>query len=180
MRAFDELLFPMALPTEIDPRKLASQGTCLAGDIDQKALTRVHDAVENVLGPLKVEVGFRVDESGAAIADGKLRLDVMQICQRCLEPMRNQIESSFGYQIIWSDEQIANVPVERDSWIVRDRLADLLEILEDEVLLALPITSHHQDGKCTALELAPSKFDVADQIEKHQENPFNVLKKFKV
>lgn len=170
----------MALPTEIDPRKLANQGATLRGNIDEAALTRVRDAVERIDGPLSVDIAFTLDESGAAIVTGQFCLNVTMTCQRCLEQMPREVAAKFAYQIIWSEEQAINVPKDRDPWIVADRLADLSEILEDEVLLAMPIVNVHPMGSCVSTWDAEPEDNLVVEENVEKDNPFGVLKQFKV
>ena len=78
----------MALPTLVDPRKLANQGIVLEGHFEAKHLPRLALAVESIESPLATLIKFEVDQVRAKVVNGAFEIAVMATCQRCLEPVR--------------------------------------------------------------------------------------------
>jgi uncharacterized protein len=171
----------MALPTLIDPRKLANQGIVLEGQFHAKHLPRLALAVADIETPLSALVKFEVDEARAKVASGTLNISVSAICQRCLDPVTVALSSDFSAQIIWSEDQLANVPSDREPWIVVDKMASLNELLEDEILLALPLVNYHENGMCTGDTLLSEdeRGNKEEEAEVVADNPFNILQQLK-
>lgn len=171
----------MALPTLIDPRKLANQGIILEGHFHAQHLPRLALAVSAIETPMSANVKFSVDEAGAKIASGTLSMRVTAVCQRCMDPVSVDLNAEFLAQIIWSEDQLANVPGDREPWIVVDKMANLNELLEDEILLALPLVNYHGVGMCTGdtfiVEDRADNKEVRDEVV--ADNPFNILQQLK-
>jgi uncharacterized protein len=171
----------MALPTLIDPRKLANQGIVLEGQFHDQHLPRLGAAVSSIESPLSALVKFEVDEARAKVASGTLSITVSAVCQRCLDPVTIALSTDFAAQVIWSEEQLTNVSSNREPWIVVDKMASLNELLEDEILLALPLVNYHEHGQCTGDTFLSE--DGQGYNEKEDEivgdNPFNILQQLK-
>jgi len=171
----------MALPTLVDPRKLANQGIVLEGHFEEKHLPRLALAVESIESPLAALIKFEVDQVRAKVVNGSFQIAVMVTCQRCLEPVRVNLVADIAAQIIWSEDQIGRVSGDREPWIVGDKMADLSALLEDEVLLALPLVNYHEVGSCTGdtffSQDGPGSDEKDDEIV--SDNPFNILAQLK-
>lgn len=86
------------------------------------------------------------------------------LCQRCLEAM--QLELSLGYDYVISDVEPAPFDGEEEiDWLEASREMNLNELIEDELLMALPLAPRHEHD-CKLLKL--------ESGEKH--NPFSALK----
>jgi uncharacterized protein len=171
----------MALPTLVDPRKLANQGIVLEGHFEAKHLPRLALSVESIESPLSASLKFEVDEAKAKVVGGSLGIEVKVICQRCLDPVVVDLNADFAAQVIWSEDQLSSVSADREPWIVGDKMADLSELLEEEVLLALPLVNYHDQGSCTGETFLPQDAS-AGQTQNDEvvaDNPFNILKQLK-
>ena len=168
----------MALPIQIDPRKLAAQGTELDGFYHADQLQRLNSAVVAVRSPLKVVARFGVDEAGHKVVSGESEVDVDVVCQRCLDPMPLHLNPQFEVEVVWSEDQAERVARQREAWIVGDRYADFRDLLEDEILLALPLVSYHDAGKCTGDALYENEEPPVEDGAV-PDSPFNVLQQLK-
>jgi uncharacterized protein len=167
----------MALPSQIDPRKLAVQGALLEGHIPVGDLTRLSLSVEAITGPLNVSIKFGLDESKQQIATGSAAVSVKVICQRCLDLMTINLVSDFALQIICSEDQITSVAPNYEPWVVNDRIADLVSVIEDELLLALPIVNYHPIGECSGDAFQNTAVDSTEEPDNY--SPFSILKQLK-
>jgi uncharacterized protein len=168
----------MALPTHIDPRKLALQGYHLDGEVAIEGLPRLVASVSQVCGPVLASVQFELDESKAIIATGKAEATVEVICQRCMDPVQINLCADFSLQVIWSEDQEARVAKNYEPWIVPERTVNFSQVLEDEVLLVLPLINYHEVGKCTGDTFRTSS-DLVDQDIAADRNPFGILEQLK-
>lgn len=171
----------MALPTLVDPRKLANQGIVLEGHFEAKHLPRLALSVESIESPLSALLTFGLDEAKAKVVGGTLGVAVKVVCQRCLDPVIVDVNAVFSAQVIWSEDQISTVSGDREPWIVGEKMVDLSEMLEEEVLLALPLVNYHEEGCCTGDTFVTEKDSGADtkNDEVVADNPFNILKQLK-
>ena len=163
----------MALPYQIDPRKLALQGTRLEGSVAVEDLTRLSCAVSRISSPLHASIAFELDESQQHFAKGTASISLEVICQRCLDPVVTDIQAKIALQIIWSEDQIPNVAPDYEPWVVVDKTADLIAVVEDELLLALPIVNYHDIEDCTGD--AYQQDHVQEGAQAASDNPFSVL-----
>ena len=86
--------------------------------------------------------------------------------------------------LVGSEEEADAYPIEDDRQepLVASHHFDLLETIEDEILLSLPLIPKHPDGACKPLASAfgPTGPEVAQETAiSDRENPFNVLKGMK-
>jgi len=154
----------------IEPGRFAREGRHLGGSLAPGALPRLTGLA---LG--NGEVGFEVDGFVTAKGHSALRLKVSAIvgleCQRCLERMEQRVESRRDIVLVPGADEFAQPDDEAETEDVipePDRL-DLRELIEDELLLAMPLAPHHPEGECSMPRLEDDGSDVSHQ------SPFAVL-----
>ena len=107
---------------------------------------------------------------------GRLHL----ICQRCLQDCAVDLVEKRRFVMLASEEEADNYPMEDEGQdpLVASQHFNLLETIEDEVLLSLPLIPKHPDGFC---EPHASTFGDVEVLEvsEERENPFNILKNMK-
>ena len=167
----------MSLPTQIDPRKLALQGITLEGEFSANDLPRLSASVEAVNSSLYATLQFTQDESRQPLVKGEASISVDAICQRCLDPVSIEIKAAIALQVIWSEDHIANVSPDYEPWTVVDKIADLAVVIEDEILLALPIVNYHDPDECTGSAFDPKA--ATNDVEAVSDSPFSILKQLK-
>ena len=100
---------------------------------------------------------------------------VKLICQRCLQPLDCEIDS-VSILILASNDAAADeieelLDDESVEVIVGSSAMDLICLLEDEALLALPVSARH--------DVCPDKASVESMKLPEKESPFAVLKNLK-
>ncbi|MBI5918344.1 MAG: DUF177 domain-containing protein [Nitrosomonadales bacterium] len=150
----------------IDSLDFALNGKELRGEIPVTEMPRLQDMLATPVGRVSYVV------QGFTGGDGKPMLDLMlegscQLrCQRCLEVMDFPFMQHTSLRL--QEGELDEFAVEEDEIdsIAASRRLDVLGLLEEEILLALPFAPKHPEGECkSALEGLNS----ADQ------NPFAVL-----
>jgi uncharacterized protein len=92
--------------------------------------------------------------------------------------MPEQVTSDNTLAVVWTDEQAAHLPKHLDPIIVEDQSSNLWELVEEELILALPPFSYHDTDKCK--ETIAEFFDPEiETVEEEKPNPFNVLAQLK-
>lgn len=168
------------LPRQIDPHRLAEKGKNLQGEIAVTDLVRLSKAVvlRSTLVPVTLEFVRELD--GSHTISGSASAEVELTCQRCMESKSVKLKTEFRLAVVNSDEEAMHLREELDPVICSsgERL-DLNTLVEDELLLALPIVVFHENEKdCVSSGYLAS---VSDQPyeEDSSSNPFAVLKKLK-
>jgi len=95
-------------------------------------------------------------------------------CQRCLAPMVLPIVNDFELLIDASDEDVQAFQL--DTVYSDDGYLDLYEVIEDELILALPLISMHDDVTCNSYWQAEA---AEPELVVKKDNPFLVLKSLK-
>ncbi|WP_250472734.1 DUF177 domain-containing protein [Caballeronia sp. GAFFF1] len=105
-------------------------------------------------------------------------------CQRCLSPYSQHLDVDATYRIVATEEEADEYPLDEDEIevIVGSRQFDLIDLIEEELLLSLPLVPKH--SVCPEVHeslLAGSAEDEADEggEEAEKPNPFAVLEKLK-
>lgn len=166
------------LPRHVDPRKLVVQGATLTGDTPAAELTRLRDAVLSTEGDVETSLVFSRDETGNPQVEGRLSLEVRLECQRCMQPMRFELRTGSRLGIVWNEQRAKQLPKELEPWVVESEEADLFALVEEELLLALPIAAYHEEAECEGKGFysSPAPDDNSDE---ESQSPFSVLAKLK-
>ena len=102
------------------------------------------------------------------------------ICQRCLQDCAIDLAEKRRFVLLASEDLADDYPIEDEEReaLVASQHFNLLETIEDEVLLSLPLIPKHPDGFCEPHASSFGGEGEEDALEK-PENPFNVLKNMK-
>ena len=166
-----------SLPHTIEARALAARQVTLAGCLDAAKLTRLAAAVLALNAPADVVAEFKRDEEGRYVLDLSVTIVVHVACQRCLDAMPLTVSSSARLGIVWTDEQAQALSAGVEPLLTGDE-TDFWQVVEDELLLALPPFSYHSALDCaekTSRVMQPEMALPTVEEEDSGNNPFNVL-----
>jgi uncharacterized protein len=138
----------------LDPRRLdvpaaAAAGAVLDGRWPLSELTRLADgAAAQVDEPVAWSAQFEQRRELAAAPRPALRLHaqarVARECQRCLQPVLLSLDVDRAFAFAPTEDEAAALDADSgDDVLVLSRHFDLRELVEDELLLALPIVPMH-------------------------------------
>ncbi|MBB3101868.1 uncharacterized protein FHR87_000228 [Azomonas macrocytogenes] len=119
---------------------------------------------------------FKRDEQRTVVFHSELDVEVSMVCQRCLELVRLPIHSECDYAVVNEGANSQHLPKGYDVLEVGEDPLDLLALVEDELLLALPIVPLHDPNDCQAPGSGESAMD-RDEVDRS--NPFSVLAQLK-
>ena len=171
------------LPRLVDPSKLAEQSVSLEGVVPLRSLPRFAEVLHDPEGEVSVVLQFGRDPEKRRIIEGRLNTSVVLECQRCMSALRTTLSSDFVLGLVISDDQARQLPREYEPFLMKDFEADLWQMVEDELLLAVPPFPLHEREECPASE-ALEEFERADEVvgseePEKRENPFSVLAELK-
>lgn len=159
------------LPRLVEPRKLATAFANFQRVIDAEDLPRLREVASNIES-VSVDIDFGRDEQGRPELSGDINAVFELECQRCLEPMTLTISKQVRLAIVWDEAQAKALPKTLDPWIVGEGEADLAAILEEEILLDLPVVARHAEDCLDPTLLSAGE---ADEEEATKPSPFSVL-----
>jgi uncharacterized protein len=138
------------LPSDVDYRRLMADGTALSGTLAMSRFTRVGPPLK-LVGAAHATLALERREDGATIARGEFSAPMEAQCQRCLEWMALTVAGTFA--LVLRDPSAAwqapQQDAEEDDYVeVPDGRLGVLELIEDELLLACPMVPLHERGAC--------------------------------
>ncbi len=162
---------PKSLPHRIEPRKLAEHAETLQGKLLLKEMSRLAPSLASADGEVEIELSFGVDSGKIPFLQGQVKAQLILQCQRCLEPYTYEIMAPFLLGMIQKEQEAAKLPERYDPLIIpADGEMVLSDIIEDELIIDLPIVPMHDPKVCKGLSRAEDKMD---DLEK--ENPFKKI-----
>lgn len=133
------------IPRHFDPWQFAKNHSEQHMEL---ALNQTQELVkEHSDGVIVAKLRGYVDISKQSHLAGQVRVTFKALCQRCLEAMELPIVQDFDYVLIRQQEQENQVEGDFESLICPEPELDMAWFLEEEVLLAMPHISRHDD--CT-------------------------------
>ena len=121
----------------------------LEGTIPLKHFSRLIQSLSNDEGNVQASLGFRKGRKHRIIVAGKAAADVSLECQTCLNNLDFPLEVELLLTIVGNEQALLELPQEEDGLLVEDKLVALVDLLEDELMLGLPMVARHADGECT-------------------------------
>lgn len=176
-KLYDCALMSKRVPDFVNPFRAAEGGHTIAGRVAFARMKRLAAVVENGDGGADVTLSFAVDEQGIPHVRGWVRGEVALICQRCLAPLTLPVSAEMDLGIVASDEEAKRLPAYYDPLLAGGQPLSVAELVEDELLLALPAIARHADGVCAAAK--PASETVPAEEDEAAANPFAVLARLK-
>ena len=158
----------------IDTLEFAREGRSVSGTVPVSSLPRLLELLGRSDGLLECELRGRREDGRNWLALS-IRGQFDLVCQRCLGPMPFVLETDNELQVIapgeaWPDEALEDGALSLGADAIAAETAQaVLDLVEDEVLLALPVAPKHEEG-CEP----PARSD-----DKHAASPFAVLASLK-
>jgi uncharacterized protein len=161
----------------IDSLDFARNGRGISGEVQIAELPRLLDILENPQGILRYSVRGVVDKQGNPALDVSVVGQCQLRCQRCLSvldyPVRLHTRLLLRDQASLDalDGNVADGEEEESDSILADEHLNVLDLLEEEILLSLPIAPKHELGACQVTD--------GENAHREERSPFAVLAKLK-
>ncbi|AXA24110.1 MULTISPECIES: YceD family protein [Pseudomonas] len=165
------------IPPHVDPRKLADRGVTLQGSLQLADLERLCDPLSDNVGTVQAKFDFERDEQHVVVIHSDLNVEVKMVCQRCLELVTLPIHSECTYAVVKEGANTQSLPKGYDVLELGEDPLDLQALIEEELLLALPIVPAHHPEECQQPAGADEPESSKDEVSRS--NPFSVLAQLK-
>jgi len=167
------------LPQLVDPFRLADVGRLYDGNMPIRQMKRLSPLIESTSNEeLVLSLVFDKDSNGIHFLSGTIKGTLKLLCQRCLSQMEFTINVDLLIAFLTSEFDEEKLSGEYEPYIVTDTPIMLSDIIEDELLLALPTIPKHNDSQCSEqnAHLTHTKSDTVLSEKDTETNPFSVLK----
>lgn len=161
----------MSIPVQISAARALARGERYAGPLDPAGLDRLRDLAPE---DLRADLQVRTDPARQGWVEGRIGGLLHLDCQVCGERFGWTLDAAVKLALAMSEEEEERLMAEGEPLLVRDDRLMLHEIVEDEVLLALPMMP-----RCPACENArPPSDGPRDQAERPR--PLAALKSLRL
>ena len=139
----------MHLPKELDPIKAAKAEHKFAGSLQFADLSRLQEVAVSATD-LHYDWHFFQNQKSQSLAELKLSGKLTISCQRCEKPMPFKLDVIIPMQVVETEEEAEKLPLEVQPLMPNaEYQCNTQIILEDEILLALPMIPKHQEKDCS-------------------------------
>lgn len=165
------------IPEYIDPWHFGEVGKEISGYIELSQLTRLAKLLVEKEGKAEFVLRFRKGEKQRVHITGYVCASLKLACQRCLEPACFQISTEIDAVAVEGFDEAVQLPDEYEPLMADEKLIRLYDVVEDELLLALPYVAMHPEGECQAASqnIGWSPNVVNEDKDQTKPNPFAVL-----
>ena len=162
----------------IEPLSLAEKGRTLSGRLAVSGMDRLCQSLYSGKGDVDVSLHFDKDEVGQPNVSGRIETRLQMTCQRCMEVMELPVVAQVRLGLVRTQGQAEALPENYDPLLLSEEPISAADIVEDELILALPLVALHELKDCPAAD-SVSGHDEQNEPVPQRENPFAVLAELK-
>ena len=169
------------LPLYIDIRKAFDLESVFEGSCSLERLPRFADCLASPDGEVSGKLRFGSTGTGRRVITRFGVRDRRSRLQRCLEPLSLELADTIQLALVESESQSDSLEAAWDPWMVDGPKISIASLLEEQLMLCMPLVSYHRDERCVkALEYQQRKEPLDDSSgDRAAQNPFEVLKVLK-
>ncbi|TCT20827.1 YceD family protein [Thiobaca trueperi] len=174
-----------ALPDHLDPWRAVKTGLSFSGQVLLRHLPRlaavVVDRDAGLDAPVNYRLRFERDQNGRAVVLGQVWSQLRLPCQRCLGEVVIEIDVPLRLGLLHTEQAVESLADDLDPLVVGDEPLHPLDLIEDELLLAIPVVPRHDSGLCQPpdLSVVPAARESVAKVEQDEAvdppHPFAVL-----
>ena len=168
-------------PETVDPWRLAERGNVIAGEIELASLSRLVAVLLDSEGSVQFQLKFSQDQQNRVKIEGFVRAALALECQRCLEKVVLSVDARPELVVIEVPSEADRIPEECEPVLVEDGTLRIQELVEEELLLAIPLVPMHALEDCA---MAKSDTAVTERHDDREESgpvsPFSILSRLKL
>jgi uncharacterized protein len=136
---------------KFDAFRLSRDRAAIDGELDAVVLPRVADHLVEDVAPLRWRIVGTSDAMGRAALAVEIAGMLPLECQRCLGAYHWPVEQRTELLLARDDAELARLDNDSDLEVVlANGPLDPVELVEDELVLAVPFAPRHPDGQCVA------------------------------
>lgn len=156
-------------PAVVDSAAFVRNSGALHATIRLAQMTRLHDALLDRSGAVTYTLEGFVSSEQKPLLHLKVTGSLKLPCQRCLGPIEWELDTERTFELVPPGQMLIDPAEEGEQveQIFADPKLDVICLVEDEIILSMPMAVRHESGAC----VAPGR-----HIESNgRESPFSVL-----
>jgi uncharacterized protein len=158
------------VPEILDAWKMVAAQREFEGRIPLASMPRLRDSLLQPDGDARFVLTFGTDAMKLPVADLRIEAELPLECQRSLRRFLLPVQLAQRLALVRDEAEEEGVPPDYDVLLVEgDGMLKPAELVEDELILALPVVAVAPDAEVVEREFAPTAEETA------QANPFAAL-----
>ena len=145
----------------------------LHGKITLDECTRLKDYLADSRGELEYKINGILDKNDKSILQVIIKGEINLFCQRCLGKLAHALNLKSTLFLAENEKELSYLDEDESvEGILATTDIDIIELIEDEIILSLPISPRHRENDCSEKELTNS-------YTAEKKRPFAALLKLK-
>ena len=166
------------LPVLIDPLMYARKGLRIEGVLRVVDFERISDRLTSTDGDICVDLTFDMKD-GQGVVEGRMTGELSLTCQRCAETMILSVDNDIRLGLVESEQEIEGLMSGYEPLMISEDPLLVRDLIEDEILLLLPMIPSHAQGECVYIEGLKQADEPVEQGKQEKKNPFSMLSELK-
>ena len=129
----------------VDVFELAREGAIVEGEFEVAELTRLLPMLVPPFGRIRFRLQGRIDDRGRDAATLRIQGRFGLSCDLCASGLQWELDETDGFFFVDDEEQLGALPIvpDADEPLLGSRHFDLRNLVEEQAILALPISPRH-------------------------------------
>jgi len=136
------------IPERVDHRKLANQAGLIEGMLPIQYFHRFGEMLVVSEGDVYLRLEFSEGDFGSTSVNGSAATVVCLICENCMQQFRRQVSCDVALQVVSDESKLERLLEVGDAIVAPDKVISVAELVEDELILAMPMIPRHEEGQC--------------------------------
>ena len=136
------------LPALVDHSKMATQQAVIEGSVPVSQIARFSAILADSEGEVRLRLEFTRNEHDRTRVTGETTVSVNLMCQNCLQSFSRELQTSLCVTIVPDSEKLQTLDELEDGFISADPMVRLVDLIEDELILSVPMVPRHDFGSC--------------------------------
>jgi len=138
----------------VDSLEFSRSTQVLRGKIATAKLCRLRDYLFSTDGVIEYELSGAVDAEGKSLLHLAIKGKLYLRCQRCLGQLAHAVDLVSDLLLIEDEKEFPEITEENEAvdCILAEAQMDVLALLEEEIILKLPISPRHETAACSVTE----------------------------
>lgn len=139
----------------------------MSGEIQLEELTRLAGLVEGGTGAVAVRLSFETRGPGWQALELRYAVELLVVCQRCLEPMTLRLEESVRFGVLAEASLEGCLPEGVEPMVLDEDRMCPMQLIEDELIVSLPLVAKHELNEvCRQPDEAGSRHEPVNNEQK--------------
>ena len=161
------------LPSELKIFNFAKKEVSLSGQYQISDLPRISEIASNKTDKININLSFYLDNDKTPCIDGIISLDIVLVCQRCLEDLSISLKVGFNLAFVRHVKQGEEIDSHYEIYVTEEDELATHDLICDEILLSIPMVPTH-DYDCMKI------INKQEIVKEKSENPFAILKNIQI